>query len=287
MPKPSFTEKKLELKITLGSGAFGSSVGDTMTLKGLRMAADISAPGGDSMTQATIKIWGMQDAMMKRLMLTGRVDQVFKLENKVFLSAGDINGMRPAYQGFIYDCWADYNSQPDVPFTIVCHNALLYLIKPAQPTSIQGVADVGIMISSLAFDMGLEFENKDVTATLSNPYFSGTALEQVRAITKAAGIQYAIENGQLTIFNPTSGGTGIIPKISKDTGLIGYPSFSQKIMGFTCLYNPDIRIDGYIEMESSFDMVNGKWKTGPFSHHLSSNLPKGPWHTVMERCFRV
>ena len=45
----TFTKKRLDLTIPPGTGKFGETLGDTITLTSLRMTADIAFAGGETM----------------------------------------------------------------------------------------------------------------------------------------------------------------------------------------------------------------------------------------------
>ena len=62
---PSFDYKKaLRFVITLGTGKFGSSNNDTITLQGFRASADIDKAGGMMMGTLRAKIYGVKQADM-------------------------------------------------------------------------------------------------------------------------------------------------------------------------------------------------------------------------------
>ena len=62
---PSFENKKaLRFVITLGTGKFGSSNNDTITLQGFRASADIDKAGGMMMGTLRAKIYGVKQADM-------------------------------------------------------------------------------------------------------------------------------------------------------------------------------------------------------------------------------
>jgi len=58
---PSFSNKKqLRFVITLGTGKFGSSNNDTVTLQGFRAIAEIDKAGGMMMGTLKAKIYGRE-----------------------------------------------------------------------------------------------------------------------------------------------------------------------------------------------------------------------------------
>ncbi len=276
-----FTKKRLDLTITLGTGAFGETVGDTVTLAGLRMTADISLAGGETMGALQLRVFGLSQSMMNRLTTIGPTALELLGKNKVLLAAGDdIGGMNIAYQGSIITAWADYSSAPDVVFNLMAQMAGVAALKPVNALSYQGSADVAQIMADLAKTMGLAFENQGVASKLSNPYFPGTAWTQMRACARAANIWATVDNDKLIITPKKGAVVGEVPLVSTETGMIGYPSLTSNGLILKTIYNPDIRIPGLIDLKSS--IKSGRYRLFNISHSLSSELPGGPWFTMIK-----
>lgn len=278
--KTAFTRKRLDLTVTLGTGQFGDTVGDTVTLSRLRMSAELIKAGGETMAQLQLRVFGLPEKIMNQLTTIGYVGMAFKAKNSIQLAAGDDeSGMTTIFMGTIYDAWADYNSAPDVAFNVIANTGLAALIKPVDAISFKGSTSVAQIMAGLAQTMGLTFENNGVDVQLSNPYFPGTALMQVRACARAANIYYTVDNGTLAIWPKLGARAGVIPLISPATGMVGYPALNSNGMTVKTLFNPDIRPGGDVKIESSIPMACGTWHLFDISHSLSSETPDGPWFT--------
>ncbi|NKI68966.1 hypothetical protein GN109_06000 [Collimonas pratensis] len=283
----SFTKKRLDLTITLGEGAFGDTVGDTVTLSGLRMTASAVSPGGETMGALQLRVFGLPQTMMNQLTTIGQVNRAIRTKNSILLAAGDDeSGMQTVFQGTIFDAWADYGSAPEVAFNIIGYAGLDAAVKPVNALSFKGSADVAQIMSGLADTMGLTFENNGVSAQLSNPYFPGTALTQVKSCARAANILFVIDRGTLAIWPRGASRAGEIPMISPETGMVGYPAPSSKGMTVHMIFNWNIRQGGDVLVQSSIPMATGKFHVFNVSHELSSEMPGGPWFTTME-CFNA
>lgn len=277
-------KKALELTITLGTGAFGENVGDTVTLSGFRMTADATNPGGDSMGRCHIRVFGLRNDVMNKLTTIGSINTAIKAKNAIMLAAGDdASGMNSVFSGTILDAWADYNSAPDVAFNIVAFAGLAAAVKPVGATSYKGSTDVAAIIQDLAVnEMGLAFENNGVDAKLSSPYLSGTALTKVRSVAQAADILWAIDRDVLAIWPQSGARKGTTPLISPDTGMVGYPSLSSKGMTVKMMFNPTVNLGCDVEVQSSVPMACGKWRVFNVAHNLSSEMLDGPWFTTAD-----
>jgi hypothetical protein len=277
-----FTKKLLTLTIALGTGELGETVGETVTLSGLRMSADMVNSIGDGMGTLQLRVFGLKEDVMNRLTSVGVINTAFKLANTVRLDAGDEeNGMQWIFQGMVYDAWADYDSAPDVSFNILAHAGMQALLKPVSAISFKGSADVAEIMAGLAKTMGLAFEDNGVKVKLSNPYFSGTALMQVRSCAQAADIWHKVELNTLVIWPKDAARAGAVPLISPATGMVGYPSLSSKRMAVRMMFNSAVRLGGDVQVESSMTRASGKFNVYDISHSLSSETPGGPWFTTV------
>jgi hypothetical protein len=278
------TKKAIELTITLGTGTFGEDVGDTVTLSGFRITADVSQAGGDSMGMCQVRVYGLRADVMNKLTTIGPVNVAIKAKNSILIAAGDAGGaMNTVFSGTIFDAWADYNNAPDVPFNIIAYAGLDAAVKPVNATSYKGSVDVATIMQEIATgDMGLTFENNGVSVQLVNPYFSGSSLNKIRAIASAAGVNWVIDRGALSIWTEDTARRGNTPIVSPDTGMVGYPSLSSKGMTVKMLFNPNIAIGRDIQVQSAIPMACGTWRVFSAAHNLSSATPDGPWFTIAD-----
>jgi len=283
----SLTRKRLRLTITLGEGQFGDTLADTVVLEGFRMTADLQNPGDESMGLAQIKVFGIRQELINQLTSIGTINKSVRLKNEIYLDAGDDEtGLQNVFQGTIFDAWADYNSAPDVGFNIIAYAGLAAAVKPVNPTSYPGSASVSQIMQDLAIEADLAFEDYGVSVQLSNPYFQGTTLAKIRACARAAKIFHVVERGALVIAPYTSQRGSVIPEVSPETGMVGYPSLSSKGMQINLIFNIDILLQGTINVTSSVPMACGKWCVTNLSHSLSCEMPDGPWFTSLE-CYSI
>ena len=295
----SFSKKRLEVTITLGTGSFGQTGANTVKLAGKRMVVSISKAGSPSFDSASARIYGVTPTVMNAVSTLGVPFAMVRLENTMTISAGDDAGMAVVYQGAIANAWQTLDGAPDTFLNVTGIGALQGAIVPVPPTSYPGGADVALIMASLANQLGYAFENSGVTTQISSPYLAGTAIDQVMALARAANIEAYIDTGAapntLAIWPKDRTRGGQIPLIDANSGLIGWPQYNDAGMGFKCLFNPNIRIGGQIQMKSEIGGVaapasgatqaqaqqagpNGTWYVrGPLTYELSSEMPNGPW----------
>lgn len=277
-----FTEKLIELTITLGTGNFGADLGDTVTISNSRILARLSNPGGESMGMAQIRVYGMSQQLMNQLTTIGQINRAIRVKNTVSVAAGDANGMQLSFFGVIVDAYAEYNGAPDVPFVIEAAAGMDIAVKPVNATSYKGQVAVTQIMQDLATEAGLAFEPNGVAVNLLNTYLSGTTLNKIQKVARAANVQYTIDRGTLAIWDLGKSRDGEVPLISVDSGMVGYPTLSSKGMSLRTAFNFNIKLGADVKVQSSVEMANGIWHVFNVDHEISSQMPDGPWFSNIE-----
>lgn len=276
----ALTQKLIDIKIDLANGVFDGG-GNSVTLTGLRVSSRIKIPGGASMGFLNAAIFGMPLSMMNQLSTIGtqlsRQDQ-----NKIMVTAGDASGMAIVYQGTLFSAFVDAQSQPQVAFRVMGMAGAYEAVKPIPPTSIKGSADVATIMSGLAGQMGLAFENNGVSVKLSNPYLSGSARMQVLTLAQNAGIEHLIDRGTLAIWSPSQGRQGDAIMISPETGMVGYPVFNQQSVIVKTVFVPAIKYGGKMQIKSDLTPACGTWIINNAELELDSMVPHGRWFAGLQ-----
>jgi hypothetical protein len=279
----SFTKKRVDVTIALGTGQFGETGSNTVTLTGYRVQTMIQCAGGDAMDASQIRIFGLPLSMINQLTSVGPINAQIRNNTMQVAAGDDESGMQVVYSGTISYAWGEFQAAPDVALNITGFAGLIDAVKPVNALSYIGSTDVATIMQTLANTMGLAFENNGVQVQLSNPYFPGTALQQVRMCARAAGINWAHDRGTLAIW-PSAGAraSGDAPIISPANGMIGYPTFSSNGLNLATLFNPAIKIGVPIKVESSIPVACGVWTVTALTHTLESELPGGAWMSKLE-----
>ena len=279
----SYVHRKIDLTFTLGTGTFGESGADTVTLSGLRVAANITKAGGTSMGAAQIRVYGLTESKMNQLSTLGLLVTEVR-RNTVSVSAGDdVSGMSLVFEGTINDGFVDFAGAPDVAFNISAFVGLFDAIKPVPPRTYRGSADAAVIMADIAAQMGFAFENSGVSGILlSNPYFPGTAREQARRYAQAADINWLLDNRTLAIWPKGAARGDQVPLVSPETGMVGYPAYTSQGVRVTTLYNPALAHGGKVEVRSSLKAACGMWVIQTLDYNLESETPGGAWFSSFE-----
>jgi hypothetical protein len=256
---------------------------NTLTVSGLRVSVQIEEKGSAvGLNTATARIYGLTQSVMNDLSTLGMIVP-FAERNTMQIFAGNQNSqLSSVFVGDVNEAWGDYEDLPNVSFLLHAQTGMVDMIAPVSPLSFPDVFDVADALGTLAGKMGMSFENNNVTGVvLPCSYFPGTALQQARAIANAAGINFAIDNGVMVIFPAGGARAGTTVAIGPDTGMIGYPRFTNFGMVLRTVYNPALRFGGLIKVTSDIKAANGTFVIGALTHTLESRMPNGKWETLV------
>lgn len=282
----SFAKRRIDVAVKLANDSktnqptnFSESGTDTVTISGSRTSVRIQNSGAPAGSTASVDIYGMTPSLMNQLSTLGLVFNIVP-RNTLTISAGDEEtGMATVFSGTIVSGYGDFNAAPDVPFHFECNSGLADAVAPAVASSFRGSTDVATIMSGFARQMNLGFENSGVKAQLADPYFAGNVLTQMRACADHANINAEIINGTTLAIWPKGGSRtgGAVPLISKETGMVGYPAYTQQGIIVKTLFNPQIAFGGMVQVESSLEKASGKWAVQKLDLALDSLVPRGQW----------
>lgn len=283
----AFSRRIIDLSFQLGQGDFGTEGQDTVTLEGLRCSVNI-VHGGLLSARADVQVWGMSLDLMNKLTVTGQFFmQDRALYNRLTIMAGDEDGTAVCFSGGILEAWADGRQPPDMMFHVTAASGLADLAQTIPPTSYRGGIDAALVLSGLAQQIGYSFENSGITAKLTNPYKPGSPKSQIEGVCRDIDCQFTLDDISrvLAVWPKGQARDGQIIRLAPDSGLVGYPSFTQAGVQLTTLYNPSLEFGRRVRVESQFTPANGEWMVAALAHRLDSNLPNGQWFTDIETSY--
>jgi len=283
----TLVNRKIRVVFSLGEGAFGESGMDTVEVKDYRMNATIAVVGGVQTSQLDLTIKGLPLDVMHKLTVLNKLALPQERNNYVAVFADDTL----AFNGGIKEAWVDAGNPPDVAFVLTAYAGLQASVRPVKATSFSGQVSANTFFATMArlitdgpnlTPYGLE--NNGVTGVLENPYYPGTALDQIHAAGRALRCETFLDTERqlLVIWPQGKARDGQELLVSAETGLIGYPQFTQSGISFSMLYNPALGFGQRIQMKSILEAANGSWVIRALQHSLACEEPGGPWFTRVE-----
>lgn len=296
-------QRKIVVTFQLDVGTFDDpQKSNTLRVEGLRVRVGITAAGGPSLGQATIRIYGMRLNDMAQIMKPFRMvnGQINYKNNRVIVEAGDeVNGMSRIFAGNITQAPIDLSNLPETCLLVLANAGAWDAVKTIPPTSYPGSADVAVIMQNLAntrpsmFDVvgGSEvehlagFENNGVSVILSTQYLKGTLIEQATAAATAAHINWVIDEKTNVLAIWPKGGSrgGVIPEISPESGMIGYPVNMNNLgISVGMIFNPQLQLGGQVQIRSGMPYATGKYRITSVAHDLDSEMANGQWESKIE-----
>jgi len=272
-------QKKLRVTITLGKNTFGDS--DRIVIENYRMTTTISDAGGLHYGSLNANIYGMKQSDMDAI-TTYQYEWMSFKPNVITVEAidGDMTSM--VFLGNIVTAWAEYGGMPDVCLNIQAQTAATDRMRAVPPKSFKGTVDVANAMAQIAASMGYTFVNNGVSATLENVYLDNTGIDQAKQLADHAKITCIISSTEKSIKISPIGKPfdAPIPLISRETGMIGYPSYDGVTVVCRTIYNPSIAINQLVRLETDVKRANGDWLVSSVDYALDSDMPDGQWFCV-------
>jgi hypothetical protein len=256
---------------------------------GVRIAAKITRPGGVSLGAAEVQIYNLPLTLINQLGTLGFPYIYMVGPNQITIEAGDVGKVPEIlFSGTIFSAYADLAGAPNSIFNISAQVGVDIAAAPAAATSFTGQVDVAGAMAGFAKQAGLTLENRGVTAQLSYSYFSGSVMDQIKAIAEHAGISWTIDdaNNVLAIWPKNGSRTppeAAVPVISPDNGMVGYPTYTANGLRLKTEYTSAIGYGTTIEVRNSqLKQANGKWIVTYLDYDLECQAENGPWFTNLE-----
>lgn len=274
----TFIRRQIQVDFDIGEDQFSNGT-NTLSLTGLRTMCSIQNINGFSLGTMNLRIYGMQVNDMNKLTNLGKLFMAAK-KYQVTVSAGDANvGLSKIYTGTVFAGQIIYD-QPNVCLEIQSMAGFYEKMTSANafsgPDAVNVVNAVRAMIQPTGFSLSV---GPDVTATVSNPYYSGSAIQQVKQICADAGINCEIRNNTVFIWNIGGSIDDEVVSITPSNGLIAYPSYDSTKLILQTEFNPNIVNGKRCSIISDQKGATGEWIALVVGHNISAEYPGGPWTT--------
>jgi hypothetical protein len=244
-------------------------------------------------TQCDLRIYGMLPADMNALTVAWANPPVV-LDHVVILEAKDNDdpdperGWSQVFKGTIIEAQPEYRAAPDVYFHLLAVVGYFKKIEAAAPTTYPGSVDADVAINDIVTRMGFAAEIAgNVSAVLTNPYFSGTLFDQLAQVCQAAGADFYFQGDTVLVTasgQPRQTQPAVV--LNPTSGLVGYPVYERSGLNVIALYNKAFACGMPIQLESAIPSATGRWYPYAMTHDLESEMPEGAWFTQL-KCLRV
>lgn len=172
------------------------------------------------------------------------------------LEAGRVStGMAVIYRGNIVNTLV--TQPPDIGVTLKCLTGNFLkgnIISRSQP----GMATLKQISTAVAADTSSVLNFQATDKNISNYTYNGAALQQVDALGQIGGINVFIDDNTLVVKDAFIPLTGVTRILSKDTGMIGIPEFTEQGIKVKFLLDNRTTLGGGLQIISQqYPAANG------------------------------
>ena len=278
MPNTSFIKRRLQVRLTLAKGSFGS--GNTVVIDNHAMRVSVEKLGPPDFAKASVEIFGMNLNDIEQL--TSLSFHPFKLtRNYINIFAGDDeSGLSQIFAGSITAANGDLSGCPEHKLKIDAEVGFWGRVTAQGPNVINGTQAAASFIETQATKAGMTFSNEGVSDALKNCVFSGSPVEQARQAAKQIGADLLIDDDEMILLPRQGNRKGNAVLLKKDSGLVGYPAITSNGIECKSIFNPAFRFAGLFVLESIVPKASGTWRVIKLTHKLSANDPSdGSWES--------
>lgn len=279
-----FTKKQLQISIALAKGTFDNQ-NNAIILPPVPMHVEVDKTGGTELPTLKASIQNLSlDLMQQLTVLAFRNLQTYN--NVIKVEAGEEGqALDLVFQGEITSAVPVFDSSGSVTFNIDAKSGFYPLQKVTSPVSVNGGTEIAVLFQMFAEEAKYSLENNGVTGSVKNCIFTGSPIDKARQLAKQTGVDLIVDNNTFVIMPDylSSKDENTVPLLRKDTGMIGYPAFTNSGIKASCLFSPLLSVGGMVKIESVVPKATGVWRITKIHHTLDANSPdSGEWVSEIE-----
>lgn len=273
-----FSVKTVRITIQLRKGEFDNG-GNTVIIEGLPVSVTVTKQGGEAKNKASVMVDNLKLETATQL-TTLAFKRLETYNNVIQIDAGSQGAELPTI--FIGEITSAVPVMSDSKLSLKIEALAGYYpaLIPSTPTSVQENTTVEKLMKQFADEAGYSFENKGITASVANSVFIGSPVEKAKTLARQADVDLLIDDNKFTIQPFEAPKDGQIPLLSKNTGLIDYPSFSNEGINCKSVFNDKLKVGSYFKLESILPHASGEWQITKVEHRLEAYTPNsGTWES--------
>ena len=273
-----FSVKTVRVTIQLRKGEFEGG-GNTVIIEGLPVSVTVTKQGGEAKNKASVTVDNLKLETVTQL-TTLAFKRLETYNNVIQIDAGSQGAELSTI--FIGEITSAVPVMGDDKLSLKIEALAGYYpaLIPSTPTSVQENTTVEKLMKQFADEAGYNFENKGITASIANSVFVGSPVEKAKTLARQADVDLLIDDNKFTIQPFEAPKDGQIPLLSKNTGLIGYPSFSNEGINCKSVFNDKLKVGSYFKLESVLPHASGEWQITKVEHRLEAYTPNsGTWES--------
>lgn len=274
-----YKQHSLRFEFTNENSAFDKSGNNKLSISNIKATVSLGSVIGRTGATADFSLYGL--SMERVAELSGRANGNMLNSQKISVSIFADESL--AFSGGMTSSIANMNDAPEGSLLIsAVANADLQNMA-VSPFSAQGSQSLTDVINSICSSAGYvaAFNGVKGMTTSGSPHFEGSVFDQLHQVCSGYGLAMSVTPPNKAEFWPAEKQRDdVVPYISKDYGLIGYPVFSQGGVMFQAQYSSLLSIGRLIDLKTDIPWMSGRYQLSNVRHELSSWVQNGSWHSI-------
>lgn len=273
-----YSKRSLRFDFVNETSSFDDSGNNTISISEARATVSFQSAGNLFGTQINVSIFGLGIEMLaalssKAMGLFGSDTE--RISMKVFV------GETAIFAGYMTSSIANMNAIPNVALMITATANADLQNKPASPFSFNGATPVPDIINAICNAAGYKAYITGLDGlVVTNPHYEGSIFTQLESLCNDVNVAMSVAPPSISFWPQDSTRDDVMPFISPEYGLIGYPIFSNGGLMFQTQFSTLLTTGRNVQIETSLPHASGVYKLTSVNHELSSWMNDGPWHSI-------
>lgn len=273
-----YSKRSLRFEFVNETSSFDESGNNTISISEARATVSFQSAGNLFGTQINVSIFGLGIEMLaalssKAMGLFGSDTE--RISMKVFV------GETAIFAGYMTSSIANMNAIPNAALMITATANADLQNKPASPFSFNGATPVPDIINAICNAAGYKAYITGLDGlVVTNPHYEGSIFTQLESLCNDVNVAMSVAPPSISFWPQDSTRDDVMPFISPEYGLIGYPIFSNGGLMFQTQFSTLLTTGRNVQIETSLPHASGVYKLTSVNHELSSWLNDGPWHSI-------
>lgn len=275
-----YKQRILQFEFFNETQPFDKEGNNRITLSDVKAMFKVGAYGNQAGVQAEMTIYGLSLELLAALSSKGiGIWTAEKERIRVVVHADDTL----MFNGYIYSSFANMNAAPDAPLVINAAGGLDLQTESAPPFSRPGPVNLVDVLRAICEPYKYRVNAVGIDGVvINNAHLVGSPLGQVIEVCNLANVSMTVTGDLVTAWPRGKAVDDVVPFISPDHGLIGYPVFTQSGITFQTEFSTLLAQGRFIQLETSLPHASGRYMLYVVEHYLSSWIDGGPWHSICQ-----
>lgn len=291
----AYKQRSIRLEVINTNSTFDESGNNTISISNAKVHVSLQASVGlRAGTTANVNIAGLGLELIALLSFKaqGNYSEAIPghLQLKVYvpddtgqeIGSGSRQSEVELFSGYMNTAIANMNATPDPVLTITATGNTDLQHTSAPPYSHRGSTPVADIITAICDSVGYTAKLVGLDGkVLVDPHFEGDVYEQLMQVCKVSGLQLDVTPPTITVWPEGTTKDDIVPLVSPEHGMIGYPIFSNGGIMFQTQFSSLLAVGRLVKIQTSLPHASGIYSMTSVQHELSTWDTGGVWNSIV------